>query len=272
MVPVRDELAAVIEASDLGNIDERLRKWEASQATPQLAYDLAMPSIMADLAGQLFVRTIEVPDSTRKLADIEITPFLDMPFAQAVEFFRNKFPEDGGEKLDFLLNAYVKRGGRDSRLLLSRLAETARENLTATLQNGGTFQDFANAIREGSAGLGIEPPTHGYIQLVHRTQVQTAYGAGRFKQLTNPAVTEVRPYVEYRTVRDERVRDEHAELDGLQFDARSSAWHDIAPPNGFNCRCGMVSLDESEVDRDMLRDAPPPVQIDFLGPPTGLEE
>jgi SPP1 gp7 family putative phage head morphogenesis protein len=82
--------------------------------------------------------------------------------------------------------------------------------------------------------------------MVFRTNVQSAYGAGRYKAIRNPVVTRTRPYVQYRTVGDSRVRDEHAALDGKTYASDDPVWQRIAPPNGFNCRCSMVTL--SRVD------------------------
>ena len=84
-----------------------------------------------------------------------------------------------------------------------------------------------------------ENPT--YLQTVFNTNVSTAYGAGRFRQLTDPDVIEERPYVQYRTVGDMRVRDQHRLLDDMIFRADDTTFAGVYPPNGFNCRCSVVS-------------------------------
>jgi SPP1 gp7 family putative phage head morphogenesis protein len=48
------------------------------------------------------------------------------------------------------------------------------------------------------------------------------------------------PYLMYQTVGDQRVRQEHAVLDGKYFKIDDSSWHAIHPPNGWNCRCEMI--------------------------------
>src|SRR5690606_26886793 len=49
------------------------------------------------------------------------------------------------------------------------------------------------------------------------------------------------PYWEYRTVGDDRVRRDHADLDGLILPANDPLWQKIYPPNGWNCRCYVVA-------------------------------
>jgi hypothetical protein len=47
-------------------------------------------------------------------------------------------------------------------------------------------------------------------------------------------------YLEYSTVGDDRVRPEHAALDGFVAHISDERWATIAPPNGFNCRCTLI--------------------------------
>ena len=48
------------------------------------------------------------------------------------------------------------------------------------------------------------------------------------------------PYWEYRTVGDNKVREEHAALNGLVLAASDQRWKQIYPPNGWGCRCYVV--------------------------------
>lgn len=45
------------------------------------------------------------------------------------------------------------------------------------------------------------------------------------------------PMLEYRTVGDSRVRDEHENLEGTRRPVDDSFWDRYMPPNGHNCRC-----------------------------------
>ena len=48
--------------------------------------------------------------------------------------------------------------------------------------------------------------------------------------------------LQYRTVGDDRVREEHAELDGITLPIDDPFWHTYYPPNGWNCRCTVVQV------------------------------
>lgn len=54
------------------------------------------------------------------------------------------------------------------------------------------------------------------------------------------------PYLKYQTAGDGRVRPEHASLDGIIKKVNDPFWGKFMPPNGWNCRCDVVQLDEGE--------------------------
>lgn len=56
------------------------------------------------------------------------------------------------------------------------------------------------------------------------------------------------PYLQYQTAGDDRVRDEHAVLDGKIFNLKDTSWQGIYPPNGYNCRCIMIQLGRGDVN------------------------
>lgn len=66
---------------------------------------------------------------------------------------------------------------------------------------------------------------------------------------------DIYPYLMYKTKGDKRVRDEHADLDGLIFHVDNPIWKTIYPPNGWNCRCYVVQLRKSDLTAEQLRQA-----------------
>lgn len=54
-------------------------------------------------------------------------------------------------------------------------------------------------------------------------------------------------YWEYRTVGDDKVRDEHRKLHGIVLAADDERWDKIWPPNGWKCRCYVVPRMAHEV-------------------------
>lgn len=48
--------------------------------------------------------------------------------------------------------------------------------------------------------------------------------------------------LQYRTANDDRVREEHQELDGITLPPSDPFWRSYLPPNGWNCRCTAVQV------------------------------
>ncbi|WP_294596282.1 DUF935 family protein [uncultured Rikenella sp.] len=62
------------------------------------------------------------------------------------------------------------------------------------------------------------------------------------------------PYWEYRTVGDDKVRPEHAALNGLVLPTNDPRWGKIYPPNGWNCRCYVLPRMRHETEGINLPD------------------
>ena len=52
--------------------------------------------------------------------------------------------------------------------------------------------------------------------------------------------------LQYRTAGDDKVRPEHAELDGVTLPPSDPFWRTYYPPNGWNCRCTAVQVRKSK--------------------------
>ena len=52
--------------------------------------------------------------------------------------------------------------------------------------------------------------------------------------------------LQYRTQKDDKVRPEHAALDGVTLPASDPFWAEFYPPNGWNCRCTVVQVRKSK--------------------------
>ena len=52
--------------------------------------------------------------------------------------------------------------------------------------------------------------------------------------------------LQYRTAGDDRVRPEHAALDGITLPPSDSFWESYFPPNGWRCRCDVVQVRKSK--------------------------
>lgn len=55
-----------------------------------------------------------------------------------------------------------------------------------------------------------------------------------------------RYYLQYRTAGDDKVRPEHAALNGVTLPQSDPFWETYYPPNGWNCRCTVVQVRKSK--------------------------
>jgi SPP1 gp7 family putative phage head morphogenesis protein len=257
--PARAELAAIVrKAAATSVVDAKLAEWaKTTQSLQPLRTALLEPSLRLDLAGQLMVRSA-APKRLIKLARGDSAySFLDLPWADALEAFLQRVPQRRDE-LQRLYRAYSQRADVATQMSLDQLQSMVRERLAKHIEEGGTFEDFAKDIEDGTESLGITKDDPAYLQMVFRTNVQSAYGAGRFRALTDPDVIAEYPYVQYRTVGDARVREEHQVLDRGIYAANNPAWFRIAPPNGFQCRCSTVPLSADDAQgKTVLQQVPP---------------
>lgn len=248
-----DEIVSLLTTcSSEGEALSKLEEWRRKRETSDdVALSIWRPMVRGDLGGRLFVFDVELRDRVKLKNDGVVLPFLSLPFTEAINYATNRgLVNDEG--LYDLLKLYRKRGEEVARATLDTLQQKTADALRRAVAEGSTLSDFIDEIESESRSLGITERKRWYLENVFRTSVQSAYGAGRFKAMTTDAVMMARPYVEYRTVGDSRVRESHDELDGKQWEITDSSWHRFAPPNSYNCRCSTVTLAADEVDEGQL--------------------
>lgn len=183
-------------------------------------------------------------------------------FQAAVEFLKQKKSVSKEEflKMDeasrakaFMVSGYTKAEVLDSFL----------QALTEAVELGSTKEEFQkkmNAFLEEKGYEGVNPFK---ADVIFRTNLQTAYNAGHYKSMTEDTVMKLRPFWQYRTAADGNVREEHAQMHGKVYRADDPIWDVWYPPNGFRCRCSVVSLSERQVkERGLTVETKPPRKVD----------
>ena len=85
------------------------------------------------------------------------------------------------------------------------------------------------------------------LKLILDTNTRQAYSAGLWQRVERAKHTH--PYVRYITKRDGRVRPLHASWDNVTLPADDPFWQTHWPPNGWRCRCRVMSMTAAEYER-----------------------
>lgn len=78
-----------------------------------------------------------------------------------------------------------------------------------------------------------------WLKAEYDTAIGAGQMAGRWREHTDNA--DLFPALQYSTVGDDRVRAEHAALDGITRPIEDPFWDTHYPPNGWRCRCDVIA-------------------------------
>lgn len=121
-----------------------------------------------------------------------------------------------------------------------------------------------------TTGLGKYDP-----RVAFQASIRSAYSAGRYERAM---ADDQSPYLLYRTMRDSRVRDKHAKLNGVALLKTDNWWDEHYPPNGWRCRCKAYAIDREGLDHLIERglpiqeQAPKEARVVYRNKSTGQEE
>lgn len=108
------------------------------------------------------------------------------------------------------------------------LTEQVRDFLAGGIRAGAP----RSAIQEAIARLGDF--SRSYAETIYRTNLNTAFTAGRFRQVEEPGVREVIGAFEFQAVNDRDTRPNHRAAHGLVASPADTIWETLSPPLGYN--------------------------------------
>lgn len=85
-----------------------------------------------------------------------------------------------------------------------------------------------------------------WLKTERNTTIAQAQSARKWNDIE--AQKDILPYLIFRTQGDSRVRDEHKALEGFTALVDDFVWNSITPPLGFNCRCTIEQVQQSNPD------------------------
>lgn len=185
---------------------------------------------------------------------------------KALAYWQSKRPVSAAE-FDKLDSAAKSRAFAVAGLAKQDMVSDLHASLYAAKQSGETLEQWKRRIPDILAAQGWNGHR---LENIFRTNVQTAYNAGRYAQMRE--VAKGRPYWQYLAVGDERTRPAHAAINGMVFPADHEFWDTHYPPNGFRCRCTVRSLSARQVERQGLEvQKDTPQDLLYKDPATGME-
>lgn len=190
----------------------------------------------------------------------------------AIKYFRKKGLKGTFDWRDMLAEEH-DAAFTVAKMMDTDLLKTVQDKLASALENGTTMAQFkAELIPElqkagwwGKRDV-IDPKTGRVVkaqlgsasrlETIFRTNMQSAYSVGRWLMIERNAKTA--PYLMYDAVDDGRTRSEHAAQDNKVYPVTSPFWDEWHPPNGWNCRCGVVQLSADDLADYGLKVSNPP--------------
>jgi len=114
-----------------------------------------------------------------------------------------------------------------------------KASLDKSLASGLSFNEW----KKQAAVADLSLPKH-RLDNIFRTNLQGSYMAGKWEQIDRNKAN--RPYLMYDAINDTRTRPSHLAMDGTIRPVDDPWWSDHSPPNGYRCRCSVVTLSESQ--------------------------
>lgn len=150
-----------------------------------------------------------------------------LAFLEAIAFWSDKI------KISPLQFAALSDRARTIAFAVAAITKADQVNLIYSgiekaLAQGVTFSTFQRDLLAG----GFSGDTRATLDTIFRTNVQTAYNAGVYSELSRSKV--LFPYWQYSAINDDLTRPTHHAMDNRVFPADHPVWRVWFPPNGFN--------------------------------------
>lgn len=175
-----------------------------------------------------------------------------LSFEEAIEFFQKKIVMEP-KAWAWLKDEMKTRAFTVTNVATLDIIQNIYDELLETIENGGTLKEFQNNINTYIEDKGYTGLSAYRTDNIFRTNIQTAYNAGRYKQQMKTNITRNRPIWIYSAVNDSRTRPAHRALHGVARRFDDPFWETWYPPNGYRCRCSVRTASMREVERDGIK-------------------
>jgi len=177
-----------------------------------------------------------------------------IPFEEAAGFLAARVPLSK-EEFDALEKQLRFRAFTVARLTELDAINRVKEKLVKVIEEGKTFQQFMAEAGEDELlkRAGFHRSNPWYWETVFRTNLQTAYNAGRKMQIEKDPAIE---YLEFVGIRDSRQTEMCRRRSGVVRPASDPWWQRNWPPLHFNCRSTVRPIYREEAAEGRVRVTP----------------
>lgn len=236
-----------------------------NRAIDRLAKVMASHQMQADVIGRTEV--LKAADAFRRAGlalskpapAVQVSGLPSVPFPEAVSDLLAREPRlarSAGE----VARAYGERHAfAVAKSTQLKVTQRVQKAVARAMDRGVETESIYRAIRgvAGQAGEDMADWTRSYAETVWRTNMATAYSAGRFRQMADPAVAYAIGALMFAGPTDREsqggdARDNHVAAVGLIGAPDDPGWQKIAPPLGYNCRHRLDLISWGELKRRRL--------------------
>lgn len=160
--------------------------------------------------------------------------------------------------LDVLAAEYEPRAFQVLMGLGKDIDQKVQDAIDELISSGASTREATRTLGDVLERAGISGTSPSKVETLFRTQLQVAFGAGRWQADQDPDIQEILWGYKYVTVGDDRVRPEHEAFEGVTLPKDDPFWQTAWPPNGWNCRCQAIPIfEEREIKKPSLVDGLP---------------
>jgi SPP1 gp7 family putative phage head morphogenesis protein len=116
-------------------------------------------------------------------------------------------------------------------------------DISSLLTKEGAISSFGDFKKQATSIF--KDYNENYLKAEYNSAIAQSRSASQWMEIEKEK--DVLPYLQYRTAGDGRVRPEHAALDGIVKKVDDPFWNKYMPPNGWNCRCSVIQMDDGKV-------------------------
>lgn len=176
--------------------------------------------------------------------------YASLPFADAIAFFRGKLNIETSHWTELWQDQHA-RAFTVAGAMREGLLTDIRQAVDKAISKGTTLAEFRTDFASicDRAGWNPRGGQDWRAQVIYSANLSTAYASGHYKAMTDPDVREAQPYFRYVRSSSEHPRLEHLAWVGTVLPWDHPWWDTHYPPNGWGCKCGVVSCSAKELDR-----------------------